>query len=103
MSEEIVQKIIRALEATLADLVIADHIDVLNALTSIIIETLKTNECLTKRVAYERIIGCFTEHVRKHLPGRPTLKRPSSVAKFAAYQKRQRLVALRSVKRRGQP
>jgi hypothetical protein len=62
MSDEVlIKKIVTALEDKLADLAIADHLDALNALTEIMIETLKTVEYLTEREAYKRAAEVFAD------------------------------------------
>jgi len=94
--EQNIRKIVAALETTLAELEIAEHTDVLNALTEILIETLKTNEYLTESQAYMRIVACFTSAAGKET-SRPTSKLPAAT-KFQKFQMRQQRVAQRAAK-----
>jgi hypothetical protein len=112
MSDEVlIKKIVAALENTLAEIVIAEHTDALNALTEIIIKTLKTVEDLSAPQAYRRAAEVFAdaavaeeaeavEEAAKELeakrrPGRRVLK----MGKIEQYELRQRRVAARVAKR----
>jgi hypothetical protein len=114
MSDEVlIKKIVTALEDKLADLAIADHMDALNALTEIIIETLKTNEFLSAPEAYQRASEVFkdaavAEEVEAAAEAAAKAKRRRHAAatnaqiKFEQFKKRQQRVAQRQRKREKQ-
>jgi hypothetical protein len=118
--EVLIKKIIKALEDSLAEIEIADHMDALNALTAVMIETLKTVEYLSAPQAYRRAAEVFadaavaeeaeaaeeaakakaaSEAKTKAQPAR----RISTQTKSAEFQRRQQRVAQRAAKRGVQP
>jgi hypothetical protein len=108
MSDEVlIKKIVDALENKLAELVIADHMEVLNALTELIITTLKNSEYLSPPQAYRRAAEVFAdaavaeeaEAAAKAAAAAEAKRRPkriSSQKKFEQFQIRQRRVAQRA-------
>lgn len=109
MSDEaLIKKIITALENTLAEIVIAEHTDALNALTEVMIKTLKTIEFLSAPQAYRRAAEVFADaaiveeaEAEKEAAAKAEAKRRparhvSTVVKFEQYQKRQRRIAQRA-------
>jgi hypothetical protein len=116
MSDEVmIKKIIKALDGSLAEIEIADHMDALNALnalTAVMIETLKTVEYLTEREAYKRAAEVFAnaataaaaEEAAKAAAEAEAKRRRHATAtnaqiKFEQFKKRQRRVAQRAAKR----
>jgi hypothetical protein len=59
--EVLIKKIVTTLEEKLADMAIADHMDVLNALTELMINILKTAEYLSAPQAYRRAAEVFAD------------------------------------------
>ena len=116
--EALIKKIVAALENTLAEIVIAEHTDALNALTEIIIKTLKTVEDLSAPQAYRRAAEVFAdaavaeeaeaaeeaakakakaEAAAKAKRPRPT-RRVLKMGKFEMYQLRQHRIVARAAK-----
>jgi hypothetical protein len=116
MSEQVIKKIVAALKNKLAELVIADHMDVLNALTELIITTLKNSEYLSAPQAYRRAAEVFADaafaeeaeaaetaaeeaaKAAAEAKRRPA-RRISTQTKSAEFLIRQRRVAQRAAKR----
>jgi hypothetical protein len=111
MSDEaIIKKMVIALENTLAEIVIAQHTDALNALTEVMIKTLKTVEFLSAPQAYRRAAEVFAdaaiveeaeaEKEAKETAAKAAAKRSpkriSTVVKFEQLKKRQARVAQRA-------
>jgi hypothetical protein len=114
MSDEaLIKKIVVALENTLAEIVIAEHTDALNALTEMMINILKSVEYLSAPQAYRRAAEVFADAAvaeeveaaekaaeaaaKAEAKRRP--KRIGSQKKFDQFQIRQRRVAQRAAKR----
>jgi hypothetical protein len=111
MSDEaLIKKIVAALENALAEIVIAEHTDALNALTEVMIKTLKTVEYLSAPQAYRRAAEVFAdaaiveeaevEKAAKETAAKAAAKRSpkriSTVVKFEQFKKRQARVAQRA-------
>jgi hypothetical protein len=115
MSDEVlIKKIIKALEGCLAEIEIADHMDALNALTAVMIETLKTVEYLSPPEGYRRASevlkdAAVAEEVEAAAEAAAKAKRRRYAAatnaqvKFEQFKKRQQRVAQRQQKREVQP
>ena len=111
MSDEaLIKKIVIALENTLAEIVIAQHTDALNALTEVMIKTLKTVEFLSAPQAYRRAAEVFADaaiveeaeaekeaaaKAKAEAKRRPA-RHVSTVVKFEQYELRQRRIAQRA-------
>jgi endonuclease/exonuclease/phosphatase (EEP) superfamily protein YafD len=110
--EAVIKKIVDAFENKLADLAIADHMDVLNALTELMIATLKTAEYLAPAQAYRRASEVFIDaaiaeeaeeaEAKAKAKAAARAQRPvrviSTQKKFERFQRRQQLVAARAAR-----
>jgi hypothetical protein len=65
MSDKNIEKIAGAILRTLAELENVDPTDVLNALTQILIDTVKAAECLTTHDAYLRIANVLFDAAKE--------------------------------------
>jgi hypothetical protein len=112
--EVLIKKIVTALEDKLAEMVIADHLDALNAVTEVMTKILKTAEFLLMPQAYRRAAIVFADAaVAEEAEAKATAKasRPArrvlKMSKLEQFQNRQRRVAARAAKRKqcdgGQP
>jgi hypothetical protein len=112
--EVLIKKIVTALEEKLADMAIADHMDVLNALTEMTINILKTAEYLSAPQAYRRAAEVFAdaavaeeaeaaeEAAKAEAAAKakqPHVRRVLTMDKLEYYQLRQQRVAQRGAKR----
>jgi hypothetical protein len=118
MSDEaVIKKIVDALEDKLAEMVIADHLDALNAVTEVMINILKTAEYLSPSQAYTRASEVFAdaavaeeaeaaEEAAKAKAKaeaaakakQPHVRRVLKIGKIEQYELRQQRVAARAAK-----
>jgi hypothetical protein len=114
MNDALIKTIVNALENKIAHLACADeYVDVLNALTEIIINTLKENESISTPQAYRRAVDVFAdaamaaeaeekqakEAAAEAKAKPPAIRRISTQQKYKHYQARQQRVAQRAARK----
>jgi hypothetical protein len=97
-NEEMILKIIARLEQALGEFETAYYMDVLNAVTEILINTLIVNDRLSKYEAYLHAAATFADYAKKIKPPPPPTK-----AEFFQLRQRRMAARARRAAKRGLP